>query len=73
MPRKAVKKGQKSLTTITTFELPTDQLDRLRRLAALEDLSVSYIVRRGLEFYVESRLKARDVSPEVKAILNGKA
>jgi hypothetical protein len=44
-------------------------LARLKRLAKFEELSLGYYVRRGLALYIETRLKASDVTPEVKAIL----
>jgi hypothetical protein len=72
MSKKAVKKGHKP-QIITTFEVEADVLNRLRRLAKLEDVSVSHFIRKGLGLYVESRLKARDASAEVKAVLMGKA
>jgi predicted transcriptional regulator len=68
MPKKAMK-DQKE---IATFEVASDLLDRLRAVAKLEDITMSQIFRRGLSLYVTRRLKSKDASPEVKAILMGK-
>jgi Arc/MetJ-type ribon-helix-helix transcriptional regulator len=68
MAKKAVKKGPEA-KIITTVELPAQLLNRLRALGKLEDRSVSHYIRKGLGLFVESRLKARDATPEIRRIL----